>query len=131
MKDLDPALVQRDRPGRSRPIRSGQLCDADGLRASRIHHAVEDGDADGSLGLLAGQLSGMQVVTEDTLVACHRGFRLGPPAIVGVPLPAQPALGGKGLDMGDGNQSCVKFIQEASATPKWQFSPSKLSETVT
>jgi hypothetical protein len=33
--------------------------------------------------------------------------------------------------MGDGNQSCVKFIQGASAVPKWQFSPSKLLETVT
>jgi FtsP/CotA-like multicopper oxidase with cupredoxin domain len=30
-----------------------------------------------------------------------------------------------------GNQSCVKFIQEPSAVPKWQFSPSKLLKTVT
>ena len=32
---------------------------------------------------------------------------------------------------GDGNQSCVKFIQEPSAVPKWQFNPSKLLKTVT
>jgi hypothetical protein len=34
-------------------------------------------------------------------------------------------------NMGDGNQSCVKFIQGPSAIPKWRFSPSKLLETVT
>src|SRR3954469_8390484 len=93
------ALVQRDQRGRSGPIRSGRLCDADGIRASGIDHAVEDSDADGCFGLLAGQLSGMQVVTEDALVACHGGFRLGPLAIIGFPLPAQAALVGKGLDM--------------------------------
>jgi hypothetical protein len=71
-------LVQRAQRGRSAPIRSGRLCDADRIRASRIHHAVEDGDANGSLGLLARQLSGLEVVAEDALVACHRGFRLGP-----------------------------------------------------
>jgi hypothetical protein len=32
---------------------------------------------------------------------------------------------------GNSNQSCVKFIQEPSAVPKWQFSPSKLLKTVT
>src|SRR5687768_12641768 len=62
-----PALVQRAQRRRSGPIRSGRLCDADGLRASRIDHAVEDGDADGSLGLLTGQLAGMEVVAEDAL----------------------------------------------------------------
>jgi len=50
------------------------------------------------LGLLARQLSGMQVVAEDTLVACHRGFRLGPFA-VGFPLPVQAPLLGHLLDM--------------------------------
>jgi hypothetical protein len=70
-----------------------------GVRASGIDHAVEDSNADGSLGLLTKQLSGMQVVTEDTLVACHGGFRLGPLAIVGFPLLAQAAVLGKGLDM--------------------------------
>jgi hypothetical protein len=98
-KSVFQALVQRDRSGRSGPIRSDPLRDADGVRASGIDHAVEDSDADGCFGLLAGQLSGMQVVTEDALVACHRGFRLGPPAIVGFPLPAQPALVGKGLNV--------------------------------
>ena len=36
------------------------------------------------------------------------------------------------LPKGDGNQSCVKFIQGPSAVPKRQFQPfSRLSETVT
>jgi sulfatase modifying factor 1 len=47
------ALVQRAQCRRSGPIRSDRLRDADGIRASGIDHAVEDGDADGSLGLLA------------------------------------------------------------------------------
>jgi hypothetical protein len=68
--------------------------------ASGIDHAVEDGDADGCLGLLAGQFGGRQGVAEDALVACHRGFRL-PPAVVGFPLPAQSALVGKGLDVAE------------------------------
>jgi hypothetical protein len=97
--DTFRALVQRAQRGRSGPIRSGRLCDADGIRASCIHHAVEDGDADGSLGLLARQLSGMEVVAEDALVSRNRGFRLGPLAVVGFPLPAQAALLGKRLDM--------------------------------
>jgi len=50
------------------PTRPPELRDADGIWASGIDHAVEDSDTDGSLGLLAGQLSGMPVVTEDTLV---------------------------------------------------------------
>jgi hypothetical protein len=83
------ALVQRDQRGRSGPIRSGRLRDTGGVRASGIDHAVEDGDANGGLDLLAGQLSGIQAVAEDALVARHGGFRLGPPAIVGFPLPAQ------------------------------------------
>ena len=65
------ALVQRDRSGRSEPIRFDRLRDADGVGASGIDHAVEDSDADGCFDLLARQLSGMQVVTEDALVACH------------------------------------------------------------
>jgi hypothetical protein len=83
---LITALVQRAQRGRSGPIRSGRLCDADGLRASGLDHAVEDGDADGSLGLLTGQLAGLEVVAEDALVSRHRGFRLGPLAVVGFPL---------------------------------------------
>jgi hypothetical protein len=55
------ALVQQDRPGRRGRIHSGRLCDADEGRASGIDHAVEDSDADDSLGLLTGQLSSMQV----------------------------------------------------------------------
>jgi hypothetical protein len=55
------ALVQRAQCGRRGPVRSGQLGDADGVGASGIDHSVEDGNAYGSLGLLAGQLSGMQV----------------------------------------------------------------------
>ena len=93
------ALVQQSQCGRRKLIRSGQLGNADEVRASGLDHSVEDRNADGSLGLLAGQLSGMQVVTEDTLVACHRGFRLGPFAIVGFPLPAQAAVLGNGLNM--------------------------------
>ena len=61
-KSFVAALVQRAQRRCSGPIRSGRLCDADGFRASRINHAVEDSDADGCFGLLAGQLSGMQVV---------------------------------------------------------------------
>ena len=64
-----------------------------------IDHAVEDGNAEGGLGLLAGQLAGMQVVTEDALVACHRGFRYRPLAIAGFPLPARAPLLGNGLDV--------------------------------
>ena len=41
--------------------------DADGARASRPDHAIEDSDPDGGLGLLTGQLAGMQVVAEDAL----------------------------------------------------------------
>lgn len=70
------ALVQRSQCGRRGSIRSGQLGDADGVRASGLNHSVEDSNADGSLGLLAGQLSGMQVVIEDALVTCRSGFRL-------------------------------------------------------
>jgi hypothetical protein len=33
--------------------------------------------------------------------------------------------------LGDGNQSCVKFIQGPPAVPKWQLKPLKLLETVT
>jgi hypothetical protein len=93
------ALVQQSQCGRRGPIRSGQLGKADEVRASGLDHSVEDRNADGSLGLLAGQLSGMQVVIEDALVACHSGFRPGPLAVVGFPLPAQAPLVGKGLDM--------------------------------
>jgi hypothetical protein len=53
--------VQRVQDGRNRPIHSGQLGDADGVRASDIDHAVEDSDAGGSLSLLAGQPAGMEV----------------------------------------------------------------------
>ena len=52
-KRIGVALVQRAQCGRRGPIRSDRLRDADGIRASGIDHAVEDGDADGSLGLLA------------------------------------------------------------------------------
>jgi hypothetical protein len=45
-------LVQRDQPGRSRPILPLWLCDADGVRVSDIDRAVEDNNADGGLGLL-------------------------------------------------------------------------------
>jgi len=55
-------LVQRDQRGRSELIRDLQLRDANGVQASHIDHAVEDSDADGGLGLLTGQLAGMQVI---------------------------------------------------------------------
>ena len=93
------ALVQQAQRRRSGPIRSDRLRDADGIRASCIDHAVEDSDADGSFGLLTGQLAGMEMVAEGAFVSRHRGFRLGPFAIVGFPLPAQASLVGKGLDM--------------------------------
>jgi hypothetical protein len=66
---------------------------------SGIDHAVQDSDIDGGLGPLTGQLAGMQVVAEDVLVLCHRGFRLGPLAIAGLPLPTQPTRLGNALDM--------------------------------
>ena len=66
---------------------------------SGIDHAVEDSNDEGSLGLLAVQLAGIQVVAEDTLVPCHRGFRLRPPAIAGLPLSTQPIRLGNALDM--------------------------------
>jgi hypothetical protein len=46
------------------------------------------GDTDGSLGVLTGQRAGMQVVAEDALAACHRGF------------PPWPACRGQGLSVG-------------------------------
>ena len=42
--------------------------------------AVQDSDTDGGFGLLTGQLAGLEVVVEDALVACHRGFRVIPTA---------------------------------------------------
>jgi hypothetical protein len=68
--------VQGYRCGRSGPIRPDRLRNGDGVRASGINHAVEDSDADGSLGLLIGQLARMEVVAEDALVSRHRGDRL-------------------------------------------------------
>ena len=62
--------MQRDRSGRSEPIRSDRLRDADGVRASGIDHAVEDSDADGGFGLRAGQLPDIQMVAEHALVTC-------------------------------------------------------------
>ena len=46
------------------------------------------GDTDGGLGALTGQCAGMQVVAEDALAACHRGF------------PPWPACRGQGLSVG-------------------------------
>jgi hypothetical protein len=46
------------------------------------------GDTDGGLGVLTGQCAGMQVVAEDALAACHRGF------------PPWPACRGQGLSVG-------------------------------
>jgi hypothetical protein len=95
------ALVQQLQCGRRGPIRSGQLGNADEVRASGLDHSVEDSNADGSLGLLAGQLSGMQMVIEDALVACRSGFRLGSLAVRSrfpAARPAQVPLVGKGLD---------------------------------
>jgi hypothetical protein len=71
----------------------------DAVPASGIDHAVQDSDTDGGLGLLTGKLAGMEMVAEDALISRHRGFRLGPFAIVGFPLPAQAAVFGKGLNM--------------------------------
>ena len=62
-------------------------------------HPIQDGDPDGSFGLLTGQCAGMKLVAEDALKACHRGFRLRPLAIVGLPLPLQPAPLDDGLDV--------------------------------
>src|SRR5688572_19676317 len=98
-KAIRAALVQGYRFGRSGPIRPDRLRNADGVRASGINHAVEDSDADASLGLLTGQLARMEVVAEDALVSRHRGFRHGSPAVVDFPLPAQASLVGNAPDM--------------------------------
>jgi hypothetical protein len=56
--------VQRDQHRHSGPIRSIRLCDANGIGASGIDHAVQDSDTDGSFGLLTGQLASMEVGVE-------------------------------------------------------------------
>ena len=59
-------------------------------------HEIPDSlPRNGRFGLLAEQLPSMEVVAEDALISRHRGFRLGPLAVVGFPLPAQAALVGK------------------------------------
>jgi len=46
---------------------------ADGVRASRVQHTVEDGYADGRLCLLARKASRSQTRTKDGLVSAHQG----------------------------------------------------------
>src|SRR3954468_22557571 len=70
------ALVQRDGCGRKCPIRDLWLRDANGVRASGLDHAVEDGHPKGGLGLLTGQLTSMEAAAEDTLIRECRNFRV-------------------------------------------------------
>jgi len=85
------ALYRRccmDRVSAEFPQTAGDLrCDvetADGIWASRVQHAVEDGHTDSRFGLLTVEASRSQARTDDGLVSAHRGFNQ-EPAIVGAP----------------------------------------------
>ena len=64
-----------------------------------IAHPIQDGDANGGFGLLAGESAGMKLAAEDALVARHRGFHLAPLSILGLLLPSQATALGDGLDV--------------------------------
>jgi hypothetical protein len=63
---------------------------ADGVRAARIEHAVEDG----RFGLLTREASSPKAQTDDGLVSAHRGINQGALAVVDLLLPAQPSSSG-------------------------------------
>ena len=71
------ALVHLVDGGRADPS-PGPLCDdpvaTDGLRASCQQHPVQDGHADGSLGLLGSKAAGSQPWSDQRLVAAHCCF---------------------------------------------------------
>jgi hypothetical protein len=67
---------------------------ADGVRASHVQHAVEDGRADGRFGLLDGEGAGSQARTDDGLLSSHSGFNESALAVVSFLLPAQPSFCG-------------------------------------
>src|SRR5674476_252125 len=69
----------------------GEVYTADGVRVSRVQHAVEDGHTDGRFGLLAGEAAGSQARTDDGLVSAHRSFNQSALAVASFLLPAQPS----------------------------------------
>lgn len=52
----------------------GNVETANGVRPSRVEHAVEDGHANSRFGLLAIETSRSQSRANDGLVTAHRGF---------------------------------------------------------
>src|SRR3954463_13013382 len=72
---------------------------ADGVRASKAHHAVERLDGDLGFDLLGRPGLGAQGVADHALVSAHRRLRLGPLIVAGAFLPAPAAALGDGLQM--------------------------------
>jgi len=74
---MSEALVHSVDGGRDDPI-PGPLCDdplaTDGFRASCQQHPVQDGHADGSLGLLGSEAAGSQPWSNQRFVAAHCCF---------------------------------------------------------
>lgn len=64
---------------------------ADGDRAARVEHSIENGHADSRFDLLARGASCSQARTDDGLVSAYRGFNQSALSVVGILLPAQPS----------------------------------------
>src|ERR671930_2396777 len=58
--------------GRIAPVRCMSLCDADGLRASELEHAVQDGDGDRQLARLPSLRAGAQCLADHPLEPADR-----------------------------------------------------------
>jgi hypothetical protein len=85
--------------GKGDPIPRCWSCNADGVRASKVEHSVEDlgGDGDlGSPGLVAVEA---QPVTDDLLPARELALDPGPLIIAAVALPGHPPFPCNGLDV--------------------------------
>jgi hypothetical protein len=66
------------------PLPHGLCCinlTADGLRACGVQHAVEDRHADRRFGVLSIGMARLQARADERLVAAHRRFDQGSPAI--------------------------------------------------
>ena len=63
---------------------------ANGVRTSRIQHAVEDGHADRRFSLLTRDAARSKARTDYGLVSAHRGFNQSASAVADLLLPAQP-----------------------------------------
>lgn len=72
---------------------------ADGLRACARRHTIENGTADGDLGLLSRKRARPKAPADQSFVAPDGSLDQGTPAIAGGSLPFQPSVSGDGPDV--------------------------------